>query len=46
MKSEWQIFKTKMLMYQSMANLDVKILFPNVTYLLDPNIIKVLVWER
>ena len=35
-----QIFKTKMLIYQSKANLDVKILFGNITDLIGPEIMK------
>ena len=37
------IFKTEMLMYQSKANLDVKILFGNITRYLDPEIRKMLI---
>ena len=36
------IFKTKMLIYHSKANLDVKILFGIITYLIDPEIRKML----
>ena len=36
------IFETKMLIYQSKANLDVKILFGNIIYLIDPEIRKML----
>ena len=37
------IFKTEMLMYQSKANLDEKILFGNITNHSDPEIRKMLV---
>ena len=37
------IFKTEMLMYQSKANLDEKILFGNITHHSDPEIRKMLV---
>ena len=36
MKSRRPIFKSKMLIYQSMANLDGKILFGTITHLKDP----------
>ena len=39
-KSMWPIFKTKMLIYQSKANLDEKILFVNTTHFWDPTIRK------
>ena len=42
-KSMGPIFKTKMLIYQSKANLNVKILFGKITHYLDPEIRKVLV---
>ena len=32
-RSTWPIFKTKMLIYQSKANLDEKILFGKITHL-------------
>ena len=35
-------FKTKMLIYQSKANLGVKILFRNITRLIDPEIGKIM----
>ena len=38
MKSIWPIFKTEMLIYQSKANLDEKILFGKITHHLDPEI--------
>ena len=41
-KSMWQIFKSKLLIFQSKANLDVKILFGNITQLIDPSIRKML----
>ena len=34
------IFKTKMLIYLSKANLDVKIMFGNIIHLIDPEIRK------
>ena len=34
MKNTWQMFKTEMLINQSKANLDVKILFDKITHLL------------
>ena len=37
------IFKTKMLIYQSKANLDEKIFFSKIKHLQDPTTIKVLV---
>ena len=37
------IFKTKVLIYQSKANLDVKILFGKIKHLKDPTTIKMLV---
>ena len=36
------IFETKMLIYQSKANLDVKTLFGNITHPIDPEITKML----
>ena len=36
----WQIFKTKMFIFQSKANLDEKILFGKITHLCDPTIRK------
>ena len=36
------IFKTEMLIYQSKAKLDVKILFGKITHHLDPEIMKML----
>ena len=39
-KSLWPIFVTKMLIYQSKANLDEKILFGKITHHLDPEIRK------
>ena len=49
-KSMCPIFKTKMLIYQSKANLDVKILFGNIARLIDPEIRKMLekgfVWSK
>ena len=41
-KNMWPIFETKMLIYQSKANLDVKILFREITDHLDPEIRKML----
>ena len=38
----WAIFKTNMLIYQSKANLDKKILFGKITHHLDPEIRKML----
>ena len=35
-KSMWLIFKTKVSIYQSKANLDVKILFSSITHRMDP----------
>ena len=43
LKSMLPIFKTKILIYQSMANLDEKILFGKITHHLDPDIGKMLV---
>ena len=37
-----QIFKTEMLIYQPKATLDVKILFGNITLLIDLGIMKML----
>ena len=34
----WLMFKTKMLIFQSKANLDVRILFGNITHLIGPEI--------
>ena len=42
-KSMRPIFKTEMLIYQSKANLDEKILFGKITHHLDPEIRKMLV---
>ena len=42
-KSMWLVFKTKILIYQSKANLDEKILFGETTHHLDPEIRKMLV---
>ena len=42
-KSPGRIFKTKMLIYQSKANIKVKTLFREITYLMDPANRKVLV---
>ena len=42
-KSMWPIFKTKMLIFQSKASLDEKVLFGKITHHLDPEIRKVLV---
>ena len=42
-KSIGPIFKTGMLIYQSKANLDEKILFVKISYHLDPEIRKMLV---
>ena len=39
-KSMWLIFRTKMFIYQSKANLDEVILFGKNTHLLDPTIRK------
>ena len=39
----WPIFKTETLIYQSKANLDVKILFGKITHLLNPEIRSMLV---
>ena len=36
------IFETKLLIYQSKANLDVKILFGNITHLIDLEIWEIL----
>ena len=36
------ILETKILIYQSKANLDVKISFDNITHLIDPEIRKML----
>ena len=36
------IFETKMLIYQSKAKLDVRILFSNIKHLIDPEIRKML----
>ena len=41
-KCEWPIFKTEMLIYQSTANLEEKILFGKTTYDLDPKVRKML----
>ena len=38
-----QIFKTKLLIYQSQTNLDEKILFGKITHLDDPTVRKMLV---
>ena len=38
------IFKNRMLIYQSKADLDVKILFGKITHLVDPEIRKMLEW--
>ena len=43
MKSTRPIFKTEMLIYQSKAIFDEKILFGKITYHLDPEIRKMLV---
>ena len=40
-KRVWPIFETKVLFYQSKANLDVRILFPNITHLIDPKIMQI-----
>ena len=42
-KSMRPIFKTKMLIYQSRVNLDEKVLFGNISHLIDPGIRKMLV---
>ena len=42
-RSVYVIFKIKLLIYQSKANLDVKILFGKITHYLDPEIKKILV---
>ena len=42
-KSMRPIFKTEMIIYQSKANLDEKILFGKIIYLLDPESRKMLV---
>ena len=39
-KCMWQIFENKMLIYQSKATLDVRILFGKITYLKIPKIRK------
>ena len=43
MKSMWFTFKTTMLIFQSKANLDEKILFGKITHRLDPEIREMLV---
>ena len=43
MKTMWLIFKTETLIYQSKANLDVKMTFDKITHYLDPEIRKMLV---
>ena len=45
-KSVGLIFKTKMLILQSKANLDGKILFGRATLVIDPEIRKMLEWVR
>ena len=40
MKSMWPIFNNEMLIYQSKANLDEKILFGGITHHSDPEIKK------
>ena len=42
-KRMWPIFKTEILIYQSKANLNEKILFGKITYHMDKNIGKMLV---
>ena len=42
MNSLWPIFETKILIDQSTANLDMKILFGNITHLRDAEIRKML----
>ena len=41
-KSMWLLLKNKILIYQSKANLDMKILFGKITHLIDPKIRKTL----
>ena len=38
------VFKTKMFIYHSKANLDVKTLFDNITHLIDTEIRNMLEW--
>ena len=45
-KIMWSLFKVIMLIYQSKAKLDVKILFGKMTYILNPEIRKMLQGER
>ena len=44
-KSKWQIFKTEKLVDQSMASVDVKILFCKIIHHLEPEKRKILAWS-
>ena len=43
MKGTWPIFKTEILIYQLKVNLDVKIMFGEITHLFGPGLGKMLV---